>query len=89
MKKQNLKRLAAIAALTVATALTALGMQYQTQTASERLRTNAQYNRNFVAIFANAGLPVVAARFEGRAEAMEENEPRAGSAATPEEKNTL
>ena len=41
-------------------------------TASERLRNNAQYNRNFVAIFANAGLPVIAARFEGRAEAMEE-----------------
>jgi methionine synthase I (cobalamin-dependent) len=41
-------------------------------TASERLRNNAQHNRNFVAIFANAGLPVVAARFQGRAEAMEE-----------------
>ena len=54
----------------------AFGVTYQPNqyglTASEQLRTNAQHNWNFVSIFSNAGLPVVAARFQGRAEAMEE-----------------
>lgn len=54
----------------------AFGVTYQQNqysvTASERLRNNAQYNRNYVSIFTDFGLPVVAARFQGRAEAMEE-----------------
>lgn len=62
--------------LLLASALAACAFAYQPRqhgmTASETLRTNAQYNRNLVSIFENYGLPVVAARFQGRAEAMEE-----------------
>lgn len=69
-----MKTKALIIAALITTA--ALAIEYRPAraivSASEQLRTNAQYNRNYISIFTNIGLPVIAARFEGRAEAMEE-----------------